>query len=253
MSVDLTGLGTSEAQWQAWSGLAELPELALPGAPSGPPSPDRVVLVAPHPDDEVLGAGGTAAMLAAAGVAVVVVAVTGGEASHPGSPTVTPGQLLRRRRAERAAALGYLGLAGSGLVSCAVADGGVEACTEQLTDTLAGLLSERSWCLAPWSRDGHPDHDATGRAAVAATARTGAHRLSYLVWIWHWARPADAQVPWDNAVKVTLPQRIWRAKLAAAGEFTSQTVALSAHSGDRAVLPPPVLHRLTRSFEVFLR
>lgn len=253
MSVELTGLGTPETEWQAWPDLTELSELALPGAPGGPPPPDRVVLVAPHPDDEVFGAGGTAAMLVTAGAEVVIVAVTGGEASHPDSPTVTPGQLLHRRRAERAAALGHLGLAESRLVSCAVADGGVEACTDQLTDTLAGLCSERSWCLAPWLRDGHPDHDATGRAAAAAAARTGAHLLSYLVWTWHWAHPTDAWVPWANACRVTLPQRIQQAKLAAAGEFVSQVAPLSAHPGDRAVLPPPVLRRLTRGFEVFLR
>lgn len=253
MSMDLAGLGTPETTWQAWPGLAELPELVLPGAVGGPPPPDRVVLVAPHPDDEVLGAGGTAAMLAAAGTTVVIVAVTGGEASHPDSPTITASQLLGRRRAERAAALEHLSLTGSRLVYCAIADGGVETCTDQLTATLNGLLSERSWCLAPWLRDGHPDHDATGHAAVEATARTGARLLSYLVWTWHWALPADQRVPWHTAGKVTLPDRIRQAKLAAAGEFVSQIAPLSAHPGDRAVLPPPVLHRLTRGFEVFLR
>ena len=45
-------------------------------------------------------------------------------------------------------------------------------------------------CLAPWPGDGHPDHDACGRAAAAAAAATGAPLLQYLVWAWHWADPA---------------------------------------------------------------
>jgi hypothetical protein len=27
---------------------------------------------------------------------------------------------------------------------------------------------EGLWCLAPWELDGHPDHDAVGRAAATA-------------------------------------------------------------------------------------
>ena len=40
--------------------------------------PGRVVLVAPHPDDEVLALGGSLAMLARSGREVLVVAVTDG-------------------------------------------------------------------------------------------------------------------------------------------------------------------------------
>ena len=43
----------------------------------------RVVVIAPHPDDEVLGAGATTATLALQGARVVVIAVTDGEASNP--------------------------------------------------------------------------------------------------------------------------------------------------------------------------
>ncbi|HEX8933703.1 MAG TPA: hypothetical protein VF788_05850 [Pseudonocardiaceae bacterium] len=62
-----------------------------------------------------------------------------------------------------------------------------------------GLLDENSWCLATWARDGHPDHEAAGRSAASATGHTGAQRLSFPVWAWHWAQPADPRVPWTAA------------------------------------------------------
>jgi LmbE family N-acetylglucosaminyl deacetylase len=43
------------------------------------PSREKMVVIAPHPDDEVLGAGGLIAAQAFLGVEIVVVAVTDGE------------------------------------------------------------------------------------------------------------------------------------------------------------------------------
>ncbi|MYS00504.1 MULTISPECIES: PIG-L family deacetylase, partial [unclassified Streptomyces] len=70
--------GTDEGVWETWPGWESLPEFTLP-------PPGRVVVVAAHPDDEVLGLGGTIARLAAAGHGLTVVSVTDGEGSHPHS------------------------------------------------------------------------------------------------------------------------------------------------------------------------
>ncbi|WP_258374343.1 PIG-L deacetylase family protein [Curtobacterium sp. MCBD17_032] len=47
-------------------------------------------MVAPHPDDETLGAGGLIAIAADRGLPVHVVLVSRGEGSHPESPTTRP-------------------------------------------------------------------------------------------------------------------------------------------------------------------
>ena len=72
----------------------------------------RFLVLAAHPDDETLGAGGLLARLHALGAEVEVLLCTAGEASHPGSATVSREELTARRLAEFAAALDHLGLNG---------------------------------------------------------------------------------------------------------------------------------------------
>ena len=74
----LDGPGTDESVWSACTELRELTPYSVP-----PPDSGRVVVVAPHPDDEVLGAGGALASLAVRGARLLLVAVTDGEASDP--------------------------------------------------------------------------------------------------------------------------------------------------------------------------
>ncbi|MST31813.1 hypothetical protein GHK86_03595, partial [Acidimicrobiaceae bacterium USS-CC1] len=70
--VDEDHPGTSEAAWAGSDRLRELAALDLPEVA-------RVLVVAPHPDDEVLGAGGLLQVLRGRGVAIEVCAVTDGE------------------------------------------------------------------------------------------------------------------------------------------------------------------------------
>jgi len=65
----------------------------------------NVVVIAPHPDDETLGAGGTIARLAAAGVKVSVLIVSG----H--LPPLYPPEAFEVTKREADAALGILGAA----------------------------------------------------------------------------------------------------------------------------------------------
>ena len=61
---------------------------------------DVLLVVAAHPDDETLGAGGLLRRAARSGARIVVVIATDGEASHPHSPTHDRATLAQRRRDE---------------------------------------------------------------------------------------------------------------------------------------------------------
>jgi LmbE family N-acetylglucosaminyl deacetylase len=227
----LTGRGTPEQTWRDAGIPDRLPALEV--ADLVPPS-RRVLVLAPHPDDEVLGCGGTLGALAALGCRVEVVAVTDGEASHPGRAA----ELREVRHLERAAALRALGLGDAAVHRLGLPDGGVHA--DAVTRLAAGLVGPDDLVLAPWDRDGHPDHDAVG----AAVAGMGGHHRHYLVWAWHWAGPAD--LPVDRARRVALPDRTVRAKSEAVACFVSQL------TGPDPILPSWVLARLLRQHEVLL-
>ncbi len=243
LTVGADALGTPEAAWLACPRLAAC-------AAWDPGAPGRVVVLAPHPDDEVLGVGGTLRRLARAGAAITLVAITDGEASHPRSPTTSPAQLARLRAAERERALAALDIAALDVIRLGIRDGGVAA--SDLAARLAPIVRGAELCLAPWERDGHPDHDATGRAAIAACASAGVRLLRYPVWAWHWASPASDDLPWPRARRIALDADTIAAKRAAIAAYRSQHAPLSAAAGDEPILPAAVLARFERPFEVVL-
>lgn len=233
----LTECGTPES---TWSGRTDFPALDDEGC-------SALVLVAPHPDDEILGVGGWASALAASGIPVTILSVTDGGASHPGSPTLTPSELAARRRTESDRAAGHLGLPTP--TRLGLPDGGVAAHESQLAELIRPHLAPDVWCAAPLRNDGHPDHEATYRAAAQAAQDAGARLIEYPIWLWHWSFPDDPAIPWQLARRIALTPDRQHAKVRAANEFATQIEDLSEHPADRAILPRHVLARLLRDHE----
>ncbi|MDB5892518.1 MAG: hypothetical protein JWQ88_49, partial [Rhodoferax sp.] len=164
--------------------LASVPRLSLD---TWLPLGARLVVVAPHPDDEVLAAGGLISRHAAGGGECLVVAVTDGEASHPGSAIWTPAELARMRRAESNDGLRALGLRRAEIARLGLADGGVLAHRTQLAAGLALVLRPSDVVVTTWRLDGHPDHEATGETTADVCDHLGCRLLEAPVWMWHWA------------------------------------------------------------------
>ncbi|MGK2881063.1 MAG: PIG-L deacetylase family protein [Mycobacterium sp.] len=235
--------GTPARDWIDWE--RSFPELDLTNCPG-------LVLVAPHPDDETLGFGATAALLRKAGVDVLVVSVTDGGAASPDQSPFDRTQLERRRRYEVRQATGILGLPEP--ISLSLPDGRVAEYEDQLVGTLTDLLRSRpagTWCAATWRGDGHPDHEAVGRAAARAAQAVDSALLEYPIWMWHWAEPDDPDVPWDRASSVQLNRAATGRKQMAAQAFRSQFES-NPGTGE-PLIPAFVMRRLLAVGEVVFR
>ena len=242
----INGQGTSQAQWQAWPQLHTLPEISLAElVPAG----SRAVVVAPHPDDEVLASGGMLAMLAARGNPLLVVGVTDGDASHPGSTRWTPEQLADFRHGEALAGLGELGVEPQSYLRLSLPDGHVQSHHARLVESLGWVLRAGDVVLSTWTADGHPDHEATATAVSVACAAAHCKHLQSPVWMWHWAVPGDSRVPWAQMRRLHLTQNAQRRKKLALQAHASQLTAQD--SGAPPVLSPSAVQRMLRPFEYF--
>ena len=239
--VDADHMGTPERRWQRSGRLRRIEPLEVG-------RPRRVVVVAPHPDDEVFGAGGLIRRLVQRGAAVRVLAVTDGEASHPGSPS----GMGARRHAESLAALRRLGAGSAMVMSLGLPDGLVDQHLEELDAVLGEQLRGADLVLAPWRHDGHPDHDACGAATARLTSDTGVRRLDYLVWAWHWADPGSDEIPWPACRRLDLDVVTHARKWWSTRAYRSQIRPSRAPAPGPPVLPRPVLARLRRGVEVFV-
>jgi LmbE family N-acetylglucosaminyl deacetylase len=242
----IAGQGTPEAVWQAWDGIGRLPSRE---AGSLVPPGCRVVVLSPHPDDEVLGCGGVLATLAAMDREILVVGVTDGDASHPQSKTWTPQTLAEARRDESAAGLQMLGIDTPSL-RLGFDDGTLQLHGDELIAALNKVVQPNDVVFAPWRLDGHPDHEAVGDAASIVCERIGARLIEMPIWMWHWAAPDDARVPWSDALRIGFNPGVRQLKQAAIACHRSQLVADDA-AGTPPVLADWALARWMRSFEVF--
>ncbi|MGB3482146.1 MAG: PIG-L family deacetylase [Mycobacterium sp.] len=235
----LSGGGTSIGQWLAGE---RRPELSLAACPA-------LVVVAPHPDDETLGVGGLIASLADRGVDVTVVSVSDGGAAYPDIPELDRMRLESTRRAELDCAAAVLGV--RQVIRLEMPDGQLAEHEELLAQRLAEVLAAAPlgvWCAATWRGDGHPDHEAVGRAAAVASAISGVPLVEYPVWMWHWSTPGDPAVPWRRALSVPLDRRASIRKHNAAKCFRSQFEAPAPDV--EPVLPPFVMRRILAVGEV---
>lgn len=243
--VDRAHPGTPESAWQRSGRLDALPRLDV-GRPA------RVVVVAPHPDDEVLGAGGLIQRLVGSGAEVEVLAVTDGEGSHPAGGAGTASRLAEVRPREGLAALRRLCFPAPTVTRLGLPDGRVGGHEDELAQALSERADPGHLWLAPWSSDGHPDHDACGRVASCLAGERGVRCLGYLVWAWHWADPTGSDLPWAQCRRLDLDQSSLDRKRWAIQAFRSQIRRRGADAGDDPVLPPAVLTRFQRRVEVFV-
>ena len=102
---------------------------------------DKMVIIAPHPDDEVIGCGGLIQALVEQGTPPHVIILTGGEGSHRGCCDITAEDLIAGRHGLTLKAAETMGLPVANIHCLHYPDGGV-ALEHPETERLAALLKE---------------------------------------------------------------------------------------------------------------
>jgi LmbE family N-acetylglucosaminyl deacetylase len=237
VTTEITGYGTDERIWRSWLGGVDLPR--FPQLTDG----QRIVVVAAHPDDEVLGVGGLLSTVSQRHP-VVVVWASDGEASHPGSTAIPASTLAEMRREESRRALVRLGVVPRAVHRLGLPDGHLDECRSALRSALRGVIRPTDLVLSNWCGDGHPDHEAVGEAVRGLAPEC----WQYPIWMWDWASPGDSRVPWAAAVEVARVDVLKKA--AAIAEFVTQVEAIGPAAADAAILPPRLVAHFVRSNEV---
>lgn len=181
----------------------------------------RVLVVAPHPDDEVLGAGGTIHRWSSEGCHVTVAIATRGWA-----PLFDEAQVAQvRKEAQRANAL--LGVADLMFMDLPVARLS-ELPRHELNSAFAKLMAETSphTVLLPHPSDLHRDHLEVFNACQVALRPLSRCLNVRRIWCYetvsetHWAAPGTT-VPFDPQVYVDVSESI-EVKLEAFRTYASQ-------------------------------
>jgi LmbE family N-acetylglucosaminyl deacetylase len=214
-----------------------------------PPDPGgKIVVLSAHPDDEVLAVGGW--LSTQTDREVVFVTATDGEGSHPGSTSMTPDELRARRPGELLAALRELGFVDPDVRRLGLADGSLSDCTTVLEGGVASEVKDADLVLAPFEHDGHPDHDALGRAAIRVVP-SSATLWRFPIWTWAWTEPGTQ--PWMCDVRRLSTTSVARhRKRRAIAAFTTQVRPVGEHPADAAVVDGTLLRHATHAPEAVI-
>jgi LmbE family N-acetylglucosaminyl deacetylase len=214
----------------------------LQDQPRWTPQAELLIVVSPHPDDEVLGAGGLIATYVRLERPVLVVSVTDGEGAFPDWIG-----LDRLRQGELKAALRLLGAADVSIIRLGLPDGKVRFHADELRDALSRWVTPSVLLVAPYEKDGHPDHETVGSVCLELAHERQALVARYPIWAWHQCDPRSlSNACWG---RFELDMEVQHAKRRAIGAFTSQ---LQPPASRKPVVPAHVLPYFNRTFEAFV-
>lgn len=236
---------------QIWNRAPQLAQIPTINPSILVPFGARVVVVAPHPGDEVLACGGLLQLLSTLDYPLKLISVTDGSASHPGSNLWSAKRLSVFRPQESVEALRRLGLPMHSLkwIRGGFCDNDLAAHEQALSQFIARYLQAGDVVFTTWRHDGIDDHEAVGRAAAKACALKGVRLLELPIWAWHWPIREAARIPWQRARKVRLDTWSVARKRHAAHAYASQLLG-DPLIGLAPMLPPVLLERMREPYEI---
>lgn len=208
------------------------PELDLGGA-------RRALVIAPHPDDETLGCGGTLARLAPT-CDIHVLLVTNGD----GGGSLPP-ETSAVRKQEMAAAVRTLGIAND-VLHLDEPDGRFDD-TSSFREALAAIVQrlQPDWVFLPWLGDSHPDHSRISRASSQVLRRSGVEQVLYYE-TWN-PVPATHVVDITSVLETKKAAVLCHATALKYGNYLDAMLGLNAY---RSLYLPPGERRWAEAYAV---
>lgn len=193
----------------------------------------RIVIVAPHPDDEAIGCGGLIARLSDLGFPPHVIILSGGEGSHRRCCDMDETTIAQQRSMLTEEAARILGLPEEnvhrmgfldGNIICNVNDSQLSvndsliAVNNHNVQQLQKLIEELNPSLVfiPHHREGWPDH--VNVRGLMEEVGCRAEMMEYCVWMWYYN---VWQLDWRNARVLHLSADEHRRKTEAIDAYTS--------------------------------
>ena len=149
---------------------------------------DNILIIAPHPDDEILGCAGLIQKSLAEGHHVNVIIMSGGGKSHSGCCNITADELVRNRRKLSKEAAKIIGLPDKNMHFLDYHDGDIDYEDEE-TNRLMGLISDINpgVIFIPHKGEGWRDHIQTAEIVKKLVARNESVCIyEYCVWFWYY-------------------------------------------------------------------
>ncbi len=210
-----------------------------------PGCPRCVLIVAPHADDETIGAYVLMARTRRRGVAVRVLVVTDGHASHPASRRWPRRRLVRERQRETRRAVRRIGVCAGSIRFLGLPDGGLATHGAEVRRRIARAMAcapKPLLAVAPAAGDHHADHRVVA-AAVSAARVPGVRRLAYPVW------PAGTALRGARSLYLTTQERL--AKRHAIRSYATQAGRITDDPGGFAMTPRQIA-AFSRPAETFV-
>lgn len=232
----------------------------------------RCMVFAPHPDDEVLGCGGTIAKKRRQGTDVHIVHMTDGRKSHDAS-LIDPQELVSIREQEARAAAAALGVSADCIDFLSYEDSRLGESIGPAVSSVQALLEKvrPQEVYMPYRKEFQSEHVATHRIVVEALRRGRllVQTYEYPVWSWptvswrrSWSRLRSIREMTSTLAMVTHLVDVVRivkvdisdtldVKQRALSEYRSQVTRFRGPSWP--MLPPDFVGRFLVPYEIFFR
>ncbi|WP_439581919.1 PIG-L deacetylase family protein [Dyadobacter bucti] len=219
----------------------------------------KTMVVAPHPDDETLGCGGTTAALLRQGYDVHFVFVSDGTMSHPNSKKYPKARLRSLREKEAVDAVKVLGGREEHISFLALPDRDVPGQQSPYFESAVRLFIsairsfEPETIFIPWRNDPHPDHRASYQLVTEAVSRLDKKPLlmQYPIWFWEMGENRDVELIRKMRISCVDISPTLAAKQNALLAHQSQITDLIDDDQEGFRLSPEVIAHFNRTREIF--